>query len=51
VKASALIALGLFLGVWFGAKIAIGTPPAILQRMFAVFLLFMAVRMWIGAGR
>ena len=51
VKASALIALGLFLGVWFGAKIAIGTPPATLQRMFAVFLMLMAVRMWIGAGR
>jgi hypothetical protein len=51
VKASALIALGIFLGVWFGAKLAIGTPPATLQRMFAVFLVFMAVRMWLGAGR
>jgi len=51
VKASALIALGLFLGVWFGAKIAIGTPPATLQRLFAAFLVVLAVRMWIGAGR
>jgi hypothetical protein len=51
VKASALIALGLFLGVWFGAKLAIGTPPATLQRLFAAFLMVMAVRMWIGAGR
>jgi uncharacterized membrane protein YfcA len=51
VRASALIALGLFLGVWFGAKIAIGTPPATLQRLFAVFLIILAVRMWIGAGR
>mgnify|MGYP003513137178 CR=1 FL=1 len=51
IKASALIAFGIFLGVWFGAKLAIGTPPATLQRLFAVFLVFMAVRMWIGAGR
>ncbi len=51
IKASSLIALGLFLGVWFGAKIAIGTPPATLQRLFSVFLIILAVRMWIGAGR
>lgn len=51
VRASALIALGLFLGVWFGAKLAIGTPPALLQRLFSVFLVVLAVRMWIGAGR
>ncbi len=51
VKASALIALGIFLGVWFGAKLAIGTPAATLQRLFAVFLMVLAVRMWIGAGR
>jgi uncharacterized membrane protein YfcA len=51
VRASALIALGLFLGVWFGAKLAIGTPPATLQRLFSGFLIVLAVRMWIGAGR
>lgn len=51
VKASALIALGIFLGVWFGARMAFGTAPATLQRMFAVFLVIMAARMWIGAGR
>ena len=51
VKASALIAFGLFVGVWFGARLALGTSPATLQRLFAVFLVIMAVRMWIGAGR
>ncbi len=51
LKASALIAVGLFLGVWFGARVALGTPPATLQRLFSVFLLVLAVRMWIGAGR
>jgi len=51
VRASALIALGLFLGAWFGARIAMGTPPAVLQRLFAVFIIVLAVRMWIGAGR
>ncbi len=50
-KAAGLIALGLFLGAWFGARIAVQTPPATLQRLFAVFLVVMAVRMWIGAGR
>lgn len=51
VKASALIAVGLFLGAWFGARLAVNTAPATLQRLFSVFLIVMAVRMWIGAGR
>jgi uncharacterized membrane protein YfcA len=51
VRASALIALGLFLGAWFGARIAVDTRPALLQRLFAAFLVVIAVRMWIGAGR
>lgn len=51
IKASALIALGLFLGAWIGARIALHASPAVLQRAFAMFLVVMAVRMWIGAGR
>lgn len=51
VRAALLIASGLFIGAWFGAKIALGSPPATLQRLFSVFLVVMAVRMWIGAGR
>lgn len=51
IKASAMIALGLFFGAWFGAKLALSTPPATLQRLFSVFLVILAARMWIGAGR
>lgn len=40
------IALGLFLGVWFGAKIAHHLSPLQLRRAFAVFLVLVAGRMW-----
>lgn len=51
IKASVLIGLGLFLGAWLGAKIAQGIPGATLQRMFAVFMVLMAIRLWIEAGK
>lgn len=47
VRASLLIALGLFLGAWFGARLAIQLPPQVLRRSFAVFLLIVAVRLWV----
>jgi uncharacterized membrane protein YfcA len=47
IKAAALVALGLFLGAWFGARLAIELPPLVLRRSFAVFLLLVAVRLWI----
>jgi uncharacterized protein len=51
IKASLLIALGLFFGAWVGAKVAHAIPAAVLQRMFAVFIVLMAVRLWVEAGR
>ena len=51
IKASLLISLGLFFGAWLGAKVANAIPAAHLQRMFAVFIVIMAVRLWIEAGR
>jgi uncharacterized membrane protein YfcA len=36
-------------GTWFGAKVANTTPPAAMQRAFAVFMIIMAVRMWVTA--
>jgi uncharacterized protein len=51
IRASLLIALGLFFGAWLGAKLAHALPGATLQRMFAVFIVIMAVRLWIEAGR
>jgi uncharacterized membrane protein YfcA len=40
-----LIALGLFIGAFFGAKIMISLPPSLIRRIYAVFLLAIAGRM------
>jgi uncharacterized membrane protein YfcA len=45
VKAAALIAAGLFIGVVFGAKLMIGVPPHLIKRLYGVFLLLIAARM------
>jgi uncharacterized membrane protein YfcA len=49
VHASLWIALGLVVGAYFGAQIAMKLPPRELQRLFAVFLLLVAVRTWMKA--
>ena len=49
IRAALLLAAGLTIGAWVGARVAQGTPPALLQRGFAVFLIFVAVRMWMTA--
>jgi uncharacterized membrane protein YfcA len=46
VTASLWIALGLFVGAWFGARFAQNIPQFYLKRMFAVFLVLVAARMW-----
>ena len=50
IRASLLLALGMFFGAWLGARLAHLIPGATLQRMFAVFIVVMAVRLWIEAG-
>ena len=50
MRAAILLALGLTVGAWVGAWIAGETAPPVLQRLFAVFLLAMAIRMWVTAG-
>lgn len=47
IRAALLLALGLFLGAWFGARLAVQLPPQVLRRSFAVFLLVVAVRLWV----
>ena len=49
IRAALLLAAGLTIGAWLGARVAQGTPPRSLQRGFAVFLLFVAVRMRVTA--
>lgn len=43
-----LIALGVFLGSYFGARLAQQMSPVMLRRAFAVFLVLVASRMWFG---
>jgi uncharacterized membrane protein YfcA len=45
IRWAALIAAGLFVGAYFGAKIMIGLPPAAAKRVYAGFLLVIGVRM------
>lgn len=46
VRAALLVALGLFLGAWFGARLALTLSPVQLKRAFAVFLVLVAIRLW-----
>jgi uncharacterized membrane protein YfcA len=50
IRASLLLALGLFLGAFVGARVAQGISNATLQRMFAGFLVLMAAQLWVEAG-
>jgi uncharacterized membrane protein YfcA len=46
---AALIAAGLFVGAYFGARITIGLPPQLIRRIYAIFLMAIAARMlWQG---
>jgi uncharacterized membrane protein YfcA len=49
VRASLLIALGLLVGAFFGARFAQGIDPSTAKRAFAVFLLVVSVRLWVSA--
>jgi uncharacterized membrane protein YfcA len=45
-----VVGLGLFFGAWAGARLADQIPAATLQRMFAVFMVIAAARLWLKAG-
>jgi len=49
ITASLWIALGLFIGAWFGARLAQSLSGPQLQKAFAVFLVLIAIRVWIKA--
>ncbi len=49
VRASLLLALGLFVGAFFGAKLNQMLSPVAAKRAFALFLMVVAVRLWITA--
>jgi uncharacterized protein len=50
VRASLLIAVGLTAGALVGARLAQAIPGVTLQRMFALFMVAMAIQLWFQAG-
>jgi uncharacterized membrane protein YfcA len=48
-RAAAWIALGILVGAWLGAHLALKLPARDLQRAFAVFLIFVAGHLWFTA--
>ena len=49
IRASLLIALGLFVGAYFGSRLAQMIQPSTLKRLFAVFLVLVAIQVWRSA--
>jgi uncharacterized membrane protein YfcA len=49
VRASMLVAAGITVGAYLGARLSQNLEPMMLQRAFALFLVVVAVRMWIKA--
>jgi uncharacterized membrane protein YfcA len=45
LRYAALIAVGLFAGSYFGARIMIALPPTVVRRIYAGFLFVVATRM------
>jgi uncharacterized membrane protein YfcA len=48
VRASLLIAIGLLVGAFFGARVAQGLDPVVARRAFALFLVLVSVNVWFG---
>ncbi len=47
-KDALFVAIGMAIGAYFGAQIAMHVDAAVLRRMFAVLMAFMAVKLWVG---
>ncbi len=47
-KDALFIAVGMAVGAYFGAQIATNVDAVVLRRMFAVLMVGMAVKMWVG---
>ncbi len=48
IRVAVFLAIGLFVGAYFGAKISLVLPELVLKRVFGVFLLFMAFKLISG---
>jgi uncharacterized membrane protein YfcA len=49
LKYSLVLAAGLFVGAYFGARIILTLPPVTIRRIYAVFLVVVAARMLFSA--
>jgi hypothetical protein len=49
VRASLLIALGIFIGAYLGAVMTQGLNPMVAKRAFALFLVLVSIRIWVTA--
>ena len=49
VTAGLLIAAGLFVGTYFGARVGLTLNPTTAKRVFAVFLVLVSARIWFSA--
>lgn len=49
VQAAAVIAVGLLIGAYFGARIGTNLPPQVAQRAFGLFLLVVGARLTLFA--
>ncbi len=45
IRYAGLVAFGLFVGAYFGARIMVSLPPELIRRLYGVFLLVIAARM------
>ena len=41
-----MIAIGMFLGVYLGARIAVGLSEHVMKRLFSAFLMMIALKLW-----
>lgn len=47
IKFGLMISLGMFFGTLIGSRIALGIPDVYLKRAFCIFLILVAVRLWL----
>jgi uncharacterized membrane protein YfcA len=48
IKYAVIIAVAFFVGGWLGSKIALDIPQTVLRKVFAITLLVIAVKMFLG---
>jgi uncharacterized membrane protein YfcA len=51
VKAGLIISAGMFAGTYFGSKIALSLSSDVLRKGFAIFLVLIAIRLWVQATK